>query len=91
MDYIRFIYAEDGRKTAKLCGHLNSNPSDLKKIFIDDEKGRIKVSIHFDRFLPMKRDEDTLDIELLFTAYGGKKKNLFFAFYLILSPIYRLQ
>lgn len=96
IDYIRLKFAEE--KSPKFCGKLNASVDDVQKIYFGESGGMIEVHLHLDKFRPLKNIDDTLDIELVFTANQGKcldlfksSKNVFlkicFCFFQIVAPI----
>lgn len=75
IDYIRFKFGDT--KSPKYCGQLNASVDDVKKIYFGEGGGIIEVYLKLDKFAPLKNIEDTLDVELVFTANEGKKWVLF--------------
>lgn len=75
IDYIQFKFGT--QKTAKLCGQLNaSSNTHLKQLYHHHERGGVmKVTIFIDKLRPLKYIEDTLDVELVFTAFDGECLN----------------
>lgn len=69
-DYIRLAFGKV--KSPKFCGKLNASVDDVQKIYFGEGSGEIMVYIKLDKYTPLKRVEDTLDIELVFTANQGK-------------------
>lgn len=47
---------------------------DVKKIYFGESGGTIIVEIRLDAFQPFRNIDDTLDIDLVFTANEGKWK-----------------
>lgn len=71
IDYIQFKFGS--QKTPKLCGQLNASTNEnVKKMFYSERGGVIKVTIYIDKLRPLKYIEDTLDVELVFTAFDGE-------------------
>lgn len=71
VDFIQFKFGD--KKSPKFCGQLNASTDSVEKIFFGEGAGVIGIFIYIDKFLPMKRLEDTLDIELVFTAHDGRR------------------
>lgn len=69
-DYILLSFGKE--KSPKFCGQLNSSVDDVQKIYFGEGSGEITVYLKLDKYKPLKRDENTLDIELVFTANQGK-------------------
>lgn len=69
IDFIQFKFS---REQKKFCGRLTTAPDDLQKSFFVETGGFVKVKISLDRLYPLKYIEDTLDIEILFTAFEGE-------------------
>lgn len=76
IDYIRFKFSND--KSPKFCGQLNASVDDVKKIYFGEGGGVIEVHLHLDKYLPFQNMDDTLDIELVFTANEGTIQMLLF-------------
>lgn len=70
IDYIRFKFGDE--KSPKYCGQLNASIDDVKKIYFGEGGGIIEVTLKLDKFAPLKEIDDTLDVELVFTANEGK-------------------
>lgn len=70
IDYIRFKFGH--HRSKKFCGQLNPSVDDVSLIYFGEAGGVIKVYIFIDKSLPLKNIEDTLDIELVFTAHEGR-------------------
>lgn len=66
VDFIRFTFGKT--KSPKYCGQLNASVDDVKKIYFGEGGGVIDVQIRLDTFQPLRREFDTLDVELVFTA-----------------------
>lgn len=64
-DYVRFKLTN--QKTEKYCGQLNTS-ADVDKEYFKEGSSVIDVHIHLEKSLPLKHIDDTLDIELVFTA-----------------------
>lgn len=73
IDFISFKFSSNEQK--KYCGRLTTSTDDLQKSFFIEPRGLVKVKILFDTFRPLKYVEDTLDIEVLFTAFEGELTN----------------
>lgn len=56
---------------AKVCGEYGTITSYLENNFFDDPGGIIEIYIIIDHFKPLVNVHDTLDISIVFTAYGG--------------------
>lgn len=74
IDHVSFKFHIE--KPKKYCGRLTSSPADLRKTFFAEAGGHVKVKISIDKMVPLKKLEDTLDIEILFTAFEGKTAGL---------------
>lgn len=72
IDFIRFTFGKV--KSPKYCGQLNASVDDVKKIYFGESGGTIIVEIRLDTFQPFRNIDDTLDIDLVFTANEGKWK-----------------
>lgn len=70
IDYIRLAFGKE--KSPKFCGQLNASVDDVQKIYFGEGSGEITVYLKIDKYKPLDRIEDTLDIELVFTANQGK-------------------
>lgn len=70
IDFISFKFSSNEQK--KYCGKLTTSTVDLQKSFFIEPRGLVKVKFAFDTLRPLKYVEDTLDIEVLFTAFEGK-------------------
>lgn len=71
IDFIQFKFGT--QKTAKLCGQLNASSNiHLKQLYHHERGGVMKVTIFIDKLRPLKYIEDTLDVELVFTAFDGE-------------------
>ncbi|XP_031637658.1 uncharacterized protein LOC116350074, partial [Contarinia nasturtii] len=66
IDYIRFKFGDT--KSPKYCGQLNASVDDVRKIYFGEGGGIIEVTLKLDRFVPLKNIDNTLDVELVFTA-----------------------
>lgn len=75
IDYIRFTFGDE--KSPKYCGQLNASIDDVKKIYFGEGGGVIEVRLKLDKFAPFKNIDDTLDVELVFTANEGESKCVF--------------
>lgn len=71
VDFIRFTFGKT--KSPKYCGQLNASVDDVKKIYFGEGGGVIDVQIRLDTFQPLRKEFDTLDVELVFTANEGKR------------------
>lgn len=71
VDFIRFTFGKT--KSPKYCGQLNASVDDVKKIYFGEGGGIIDVQIRLDTFQPLRKEFDTLDVELVFTANEGKR------------------
>lgn len=69
IDFIRFTYV--GSKSPRYCGQLNASVDDVKKIYFGESGGIVDVQIKLDVFQPLRQLDDTLDVELVFTANEG--------------------
>lgn len=69
VDYIRFKFGDT--KSPKYCGQLNASIDDVKKIYFGEGGGRIEVFLYLNKFQPLPKIDDTLDVELVFTANEG--------------------
>lgn len=69
-DFIRFAFGNE--KSPKFCGQLNASVDDVQKIYFGEGSGEITVYLKLEKFKPLDRVENTLDIELVFTANQGK-------------------
>lgn len=76
VDFIRFTFGKT--KSPKYCGQLNASVDDVKKIYFGEGGGIIDVQIRLDTFQPLRKEFDTLDVELVFTANEGKHHVLSF-------------
>lgn len=70
IDYIRFRFGDE--KSPKYCGQLNASVDDVKKIYFGEVGGEIGVEIKLDKFEPLRKIDDTLDVDLVFTANEGE-------------------
>lgn len=70
IDYIRFKFGDEN--SPKYCGQLNASVDDVKKIYFGEGGGVIEVYINLNKFQPLRNIDDTLDIELVFTANEGE-------------------
>lgn len=70
IDYIRFKFGD--KKTQKICGQVDVTSPDVEKYHFDVAGGLTKIYISIDKLRPLHRTEDTLDVELVFTAYQSK-------------------
>lgn len=70
VDYIRFKFGD--AKSPKYCGQLNASVDDVKKIYFGEGGGIIEVYVNLNKFQPLRNIDDTLDIELVFTANEGE-------------------
>lgn len=70
VDYIRFKFGD--AKSPKYCGQLNASIDDVKKIYFGESAGVIEVFLYLNKFQPLRNIDDTLDIELVFTANEGE-------------------
>lgn len=70
IDYIRFTFGD--QKSAKFCGRLNASVDNVEKTYFGEGGGVIEVRLKLDKFTPLKYIDDTLDVELVFTANEGK-------------------
>lgn len=70
IDYIRFTFGET--KSPKYCGQLNASVDDVKKIYFGEGGGVIEIKLYLNKFQPLRNIDDTLDVELVFTANEGK-------------------
>lgn len=73
IDYIRFTFGDE--KSQKYCGQLNASVDDVKKTYFGEGGGVIEVRLKLDKFTPLKYVDDTLDVELVFTANEGEILN----------------
>lgn len=73
IDYIRFTFGDE--KSPKYCGQLNASVDDVKKIYFGEGGGVIEIKLYLNKFQPLQNTEDTLDVELVFTANEGMIKN----------------
>lgn len=73
VDFIRFTFGKT--KSPKYCGQLNASVDDVKKIYFGEGGGVIDVQIRLDTFQPLRKEFDTLDVELVFTANEGKSND----------------
>lgn len=71
VDFIRFTFGKT--KSPKYCGQLNASVDDVKKIYFGEGGGIIDVQIRLDKLQPLRKEYDTLDVELVFTANEGKR------------------
>lgn len=69
-DFIQFTFGE--KKTPKFCGQLNASFDDVEKIFFGESGGTIEVYLNFEKQIPLQNIDDTLDVELVFTANESK-------------------
>lgn len=69
IDYIRFTFGD--KKSPKYCGQLNASIDDVKKIYFGESGDVVGVDIKLDAFQPLRNIDDTLDVELIFTANEG--------------------
>lgn len=70
VDYIRFKFGDS--KSPKYCGQLNASIDDVKKIYFGESAGVIEVFLYLNKFQPLRNIDDTLDVELVFTANEGE-------------------
>lgn len=71
IDYVRFKFGD--KKTHKICGQIDATTNgDYDHYNFDVKGGLTKVYLSIDKLLPLQRTEDTLDIELVFTAYESR-------------------
>lgn len=69
-DYLQFTFGET--KSPKYCGQLNASVDDVRKIHFGESGGTIEVYLSFEKHIPMNNIDDTLDVELVFTANEGE-------------------
>lgn len=75
-DFVRFKLSN--QKTEKYCGQLNAS-ADVDKEYFKEGSNVIDVHIHLEKSIPLKHIDDTLDIELIFTANECKYEQLHLA------------
>lgn len=73
VDYIRFKFGDT--KSKKFCGQLNASDDDVTKIYFGEGNGEVEVDIDLEKLQPLKHIDDTLDVEVMFTANEGKWPN----------------
>lgn len=69
-DWIRFKFGD--KKSEKFCEQLNSSIDDPTKTYFGESGGVIEVYISLDKYRPFAQIDDTLDVELVFTANEGE-------------------
>lgn len=71
IDYIQIKYSNDV-KSDRICGKFGPEDHLMKFKSFDDKRGRVKVYISIDKFMPLDSISDNLELSLVFTSYTGK-------------------
>ncbi|XP_031633317.1 uncharacterized protein LOC116347055 [Contarinia nasturtii] len=67
IDYVRFRFVNDS--TDKICGRFNAEDEIGQRSFFTEPSGVIKVHIFVDKSIPFTPQQDSVQVNLLFTAY----------------------